>query len=107
VVSRRAGLLHWASAAGLLALLVMGPLASSARVADQLVLDGGDAAAWDALDRQVRADQAQGVQDVTVPRLAATSMVHNLDFVGPDREDWFNVCVARYYGVRSIAATEE
>jgi hypothetical protein len=26
------------------------------------------------------------------------------NFVTPDRANWFNVCVARYYGVRTIAA---
>ena len=26
------------------------------------------------------------------------------DFVGSDRRDWFNMCVARYYGVRTIAS---
>ena len=25
-------------------------------------------------------------------------------FVTTNRQNWFNVCVARYYGVRSIAA---
>jgi hypothetical protein len=31
-------------------------------------------------------------------------MVRGMDFVGPNSSDWLNECVARYYGVRSIAA---
>jgi len=45
------------------------------------------------------------VLDVTVRPLPATGLVHNLDFVGPDRHDWFNACVARYYDLNTIAST--
>jgi hypothetical protein len=59
------------------------------------------AALWDAEDQQIRATRDAGQMDVVVPPLP-----RNLgeDFVTPDRDNWFNVCVARYYGVRSIAA---
>jgi hypothetical protein len=60
------------------------------------------AALWDAEDQQIRASRDAGQLDVVVPPLP-----QNLgeDFVTPDRDNWFNICVARYYGVRSIAAS--
>jgi hypothetical protein len=60
------------------------------------------AALWDAEDQQIRASRDAGVADLSVPPLP-TYLGEN--FVTTDRQDWFNVCVARYYGVRSIAAT--
>ncbi|MBV9134734.1 MAG: hypothetical protein JO318_18655, partial [Chloroflexi bacterium] len=57
---------------------------------------------FDAEDQLIRSSRDAGQSDLTVPRLPT-----NLgeDFVGPDRDNWFNMCVARYYGVGSIAAT--
>jgi hypothetical protein len=60
------------------------------------------AALWDAEDQQIRAARDAGVADLSVPRLP---IYLGENFVTDDREDWFNRCVARYYGVRSIAAT--
>jgi Na+/phosphate symporter len=60
------------------------------------------AALWDAEDQLIRASRDAGQADVVVqplPRYLGE------DFVTPDRDNWFNVCVARYYGLRSIAAT--
>jgi Family of unknown function (DUF6056) len=59
---------------------------------------------WDGIDAQVRADRAAGLQDVVVDPLAPTGTVRGMDFVGPNSSDWLNECVARYYGVRTIAA---
>jgi hypothetical protein len=59
---------------------------------------------WDGIDAQVRADHAAGLQDVVVEPLAPTGTVRGMDFVGPNSADWLNECVARYYGLRSIAA---
>jgi hypothetical protein len=59
------------------------------------------AALWDAEDQQIRASRDAGIVDLTVPPLP-TYLGEN--FVTSDRDDWFNRCVARYYGVRSIAA---
>jgi hypothetical protein len=55
---------------------------------------------FDAEERQIRAIRDAGQMDITVPPLPA-----NLgeNFVTADRKNWFNVCVARYYDVRSIA----
>ena len=57
---------------------------------------------FDAEDQFIRSSRDAGQSDLTVPGLPT-----NLgeDFVGPDRDNWFNMCVARYYGVGSIAAT--
>jgi hypothetical protein len=60
--------------------------------------------AWDQLDGEVRAEQSRGARDVTVSRLPSTGNVQNLEFVGTNRRDWFNECVARYYDLSSIAA---
>jgi hypothetical protein len=58
------------------------------------------AALWDAEDQQIRASRDAGQTDVTVHRLPRYL---GENFVTPDRGNWFNQCVARYYGVRSIA----
>ncbi|MCA1644231.1 MAG: hypothetical protein LC797_01775 [Chloroflexi bacterium] len=60
------------------------------------------AALWDAEDQQIRASRDAGIADLSVPPLP---IYLGENFVGTDRADWFNQCVARYYGVRSIAAT--
>jgi hypothetical protein len=59
------------------------------------------AALWDAEDQQIRASRDAGETDLTVPQL---SPYLGENFVTPDRGDWFNRCVARFYGVRSIAS---
>ena len=58
---------------------------------------------FDAEEQLIRSDRDAGQTDVTVPPLPA-----NLgeDFVTKDRKYWFNVCVARYYDVGSIATTD-
>jgi hypothetical protein len=58
------------------------------------------AALFDAEDQQIRASRDAGQTDLTVAPLPP-----NLgeNFVTSDRSDWFNMCVARYYGVHSIA----
>jgi hypothetical protein len=61
------------------------------------------AALWDAQDQRIRASRDAGVTDLSVPSLPAYL---GENFVTDDREDWFNRCVARFYGVRSIAASE-
>jgi hypothetical protein len=100
----RQAAVRWSTGLGLVALLSLGPLATTARVARQLGTDRAYAAASDAVEDRIRAERANGRLDVSVPRLESTGVVKNLEFVGPDREDWFNACVARYYGVRSIAS---
>jgi uncharacterized protein DUF6056 len=58
------------------------------------------ASLFDAEDQQIRGSVAAGQTDVTVG-----SLPKNLgeDFITSDRDNWFNMCVARYYGARSIA----
>jgi hypothetical protein len=96
--------LSWAAAAVLLLLLVLGPLDTAVRDLQQLTPARAYAMAWDQLDGQVRAERSRGARDVTVPRLPSTGNVQNLEFVGTNRHDWFNECVARYYDLSSIAA---
>lgn len=60
------------------------------------------AAMWDVEDQQIRASRDAGAVDISVPPLPPYL---GENFVTPDRADWFNRCVARYYGVRSIAVT--
>jgi hypothetical protein len=95
----------WVPAAALIVLLAFGPVLMAVDVLQTLEPARAYAAAWDQLDREVRAERTQGVLDVTVRPLPATGLVHNLDFVGPDRHDWFNECVARYYDLNTIAST--
>ncbi len=58
------------------------------------------AALFDAEDQHIQATRDAGQLDLTVAPLPSNM---GEAFVGPDRSDWFNMCVARYYGVRSIA----
>jgi len=68
--------------------------------------DGGVAvsyaALFDAEEQQIRTARDAGQQDLTVPSLPT-----NLGepYAGPDRTNFLNMCVARYYGVRSIATS--
>jgi hypothetical protein len=96
---------RWVAVAALVVLLGLGPLAAARDVLPQLAPARAYAADWDQLDREVRTERTAGVQDVTVRPLPSTGLVRNLVFVGPDRNDWFNDCVARYYGLNSIAGT--
>jgi hypothetical protein len=97
-------LLSGAAAVGLVVLLALGPLLTAARDLQQLATARAYAVAWDQLDAGVRSERSRGVRDVTVARLASTGNVQNLEFVGTNRRDWFNDCVARYYDLSSIAA---
>jgi hypothetical protein len=94
--------MRWAAIAGLLVLLALGPLFTAGQVVQQIQTARDYAGKWDQLDGEVRAERERGVQDVTVRPLPSTGAVQNLEFIGPNRADWFNECVARYYGVRSI-----
>jgi hypothetical protein len=97
-------LVQWSLGAALAAALVLGPLAATLRLVDDVAPARAYGASWDALDATVRAAQGRGARDVTVRPLPPTGLVKNLDFIGPNRDDWFNTCVANYYDVRSIAA---
>jgi hypothetical protein len=83
-----------------LAALVLVPLS----IAIVTFPDQADAARYatvfDAEDQQIRASRDAGQADLTVSALPP-----NLgeQFVTDARDNWFNMCVARYYGVRSIA----
>jgi uncharacterized protein DUF6056 len=92
-------------AVAILALLVVGPVLSTRQALAHIGQASTYAAQWDRLDAQIRGDRSQGLDSVTVPPLPSTGAVQNLDWVGPDRTDWFNQCVADYYGLSSIAAS--
>ena len=97
-------IVRWSSLGALLLLLGLGPLRQTAQLVGELPTDRAYAASWDDLDSRVRAERSAGVRDVSVPRLSPTGTVRNLDFIGADRHDWFNECVARYYALNTIAA---
>jgi hypothetical protein len=77
------------------------PIAIAIASAPQIPAAASYAQLFDAEESGIRASQAAGQSDVTVPPLP-NHLGEN--FVSDDRQNWFNVCVARYYGVRSIAA---
>jgi hypothetical protein len=77
-------------------------VAALTNLPEQAVAAQQAAARWDATDQQIRASRDAGQSDVTVPPLPPYL---GENFVTSDRENWFNLCVARYYGVRSIAAS--
>jgi hypothetical protein len=85
-----------------LAALALVPIGIAATTFPEVQNAARYAVLFDAEEQQIRASRDAGQADLTVPRLPA-----NLgeDFVSSDRQNWFNVCVARYYDVRSIAAS--
>jgi hypothetical protein len=84
------------------AMLALVPIGVAALTLPDFANAAHHAALWDAEDLQIRAARDAGVADLTVPPLPPYL---GENFVGDDRGDWFNTCVARYYGVRSIAAS--
>jgi Family of unknown function (DUF6056) len=82
------------------AILGLVPLAVGLMSLPQVASAAQYAALFDAEDRQIRAGRDAGQADLTVPPLPPN---FGEDFITPDRQHWFNTCVARYYGVRSIA----
>jgi hypothetical protein len=85
-------------------LILTGSLLTARRVLAETADAQAYAERWDGIDAQVRAERASGEQDVVVPTLPPTGTIRGMDFVGPDPSDWLNVCVARFYRVRSITA---
>lgn len=84
------------------AMLALVPIGVAVLTVPELANAAHHAALWDAEDQQIRAARDAGVADLSVPPLPPYL---GENFVTGDRDDWFNHCVARYYGVRSIAAT--
>ncbi|MDQ6674433.1 MAG: DUF6056 family protein [Chloroflexota bacterium] len=83
--------------------LVVAQLGVAATSLPQQALAAQQAAArWDATDQHIRASRDAGQSDIIVPPLPPYL---GEDFVTSDPKNWFNVCVARYYGVESIAAS--
>jgi hypothetical protein len=83
-------------------LLALVPLSMAVISLPEPAIAAQQAALWDSQDQHIRASRDAGQLDVTV---APRPRYLGEDFVSTDRTNWFNVCVARYYGVRSIAAT--
>jgi hypothetical protein len=87
--------------AGLLALAVV-PLGIAAVSFPERAQAAQYAVLWDSEDQLIRTARDGGATDLVVPPLP-TYLGEN--FVGPNAGDWFNNCVARYYAVRTIAAS--
>jgi hypothetical protein len=85
-----------------LAALALVPVAVAATTFPEQASAAEYAALFDAEDRQIRASRDGGQADLLVPPLPPN---FGENFVGSNSQDWFNMCVARYYGVRSIAAS--
>jgi Family of unknown function (DUF6056) len=84
--------------------LVLVPLSTAVLTLPDRALAAQYAALWDAEDASIRAARDAGVRDLIVPPLP-----RNLgeQFVTTDPRHFFNVCVARYYGLDTIAAAAE
>ncbi|MDQ3811259.1 MAG: DUF6056 family protein, partial [Chloroflexota bacterium] len=93
----------WLSRLGL-ATLALVPITAAVPTLAERASAAQYAAQWDALDRDIRAAQAAGARNLTVSPLP-----RNLGegWVTTDPRHFFNVCVARYYGLDSIAASSE
>jgi hypothetical protein len=86
-----------------MAVLALVPLGIAASSFPERAQAAQYAAQWDAEDQQIRLARDAGESDLTVPPLPPFL---GEDFVGADRRDWFNMCVARYYGVNTIASSD-
>jgi hypothetical protein len=86
---------------GLAAALLI-PLGVAVVTVPELTPAAQAAALWDTADAQIRAARDAGQTDVRVAPLPAYL---GENFVTDDPHDWFNVCVARYYGIGTIATT--
>jgi hypothetical protein len=91
----------WAPAVATLALALV-PLVAGAATVPEARAAQAAAARWDAVDRTLRTARAEGNLN---PVIEPQPRFLGLPYVGRDREDWFNVCVARLYGLETIAAT--
>lgn len=80
--------------------LALVPLGVASFAVPQIGAAAQYAAVFDAEDQQIRASRDAGEADVTVPPLPANL---GQEFITSDRQNFLNVCVARFYGVRSIA----
>jgi len=60
------------------------------------------AAAWDKRDAQLREAAAQGKMSVNVVEFQSWETLFE---IGPDPQQWLNVCAAQFYGLKSIIAT--
>jgi Family of unknown function (DUF6056) len=84
-----------------LGLLALVPLVAAVTTLPDTTAAAQYAALFDAEDQQIRASAGDGRADLRVPPLPPN---FGENFVSSNPDDWFNACVARYYGVRSIAA---
>ena len=93
-----------AATAALLLVLALVPLGIAATAFPERATAAEYAMLWDTEDTQIRAARDSGARRVEVPPLP-----RNLgeSFITPDPGNWFNVCVARYYGLETIASTGE
>lgn len=78
------------------------PLGIALFTVPEVAVAAQHAVLWDVEDAHIRAARDAGQTDLRVPPLPRYL---GENFVTTDPQDWFNVCVARYYGVRTIAAT--
>jgi Family of unknown function (DUF6056) len=76
------------------------PVVAAALSVPQVASAAQYAALFDAEDQQIRTSRDAGQTDLTAGPLPPN---FGEEFITADRQHWFNICVARYYGVRSIA----
>lgn len=62
------------------------------------------AAFWDARDAEIRTARNAGVMQLEVMQI--DHIIPDVAELSPDAGFWYNVCAARYYDVRSIAANQ-
>jgi hypothetical protein len=85
------------------AVLALVPIAGTLSIVPEHASAAEYAALWDREDHNIRAAREAGHRELIVsprPRYLGEG------FVSTDKGDWFNACVARYYGLDSIAASD-
>jgi hypothetical protein len=83
-----------------LAACALAPIALAVTILPDQANAARYAVLFDAEEQQIRTSRDAGETDLTVPPLPPN---FGENFVTSDRDDWFNGCVARYYGVDTIA----
>jgi hypothetical protein len=93
-----------AARVGAVAMLALVPLGVAATTLPQRAAAAERATLWDAEDSLIRAGRDAGAQHLVVPPLPPYL---GENFITTDPANWFNQCVARYYGLESIAASSD
>lgn len=103
VLARLAAGVPRAAVALAMGALALTPVVTAVRTLPEVPAAADYAARWDRLDGDIRAARAAGATNLVVAQLPRAL---GQDYLSTSSRYWFNGCVARYYGLQSIAADQ-